>query len=389
MSFVKKNYGVFIVNFVFLGFIIITLLAQFGVHIEVDEDVDLVPVKTEYSNSTRYIKLEYERNAKKSFWIPASVVYGKASEAELRRIIKDGDSIERNVFINTGSDKVVGVTKSGKSILSLYYYNSIMLRNGILILIICDIMIFLFKFIHLTKSQKTINMNQYWYFPEDKRTLELNAIIFQLREFFLLYFFTILFCAMFGFIFTFALVAVYSTESISAAGLAVGIMILFLLFVILPLGVIVFIRYRLKNKDEKNRILENAKKYLTNVGEDYLEQLQADLRRGLRFMKKHNLVISTDYIVGSIAKTALPIVDPIAIPKEQIREIAYVYYTWGTLRYHFVEQEVYFRLKNGKQIMMPVNDRNNIGLTLKALEECGVPIKDITQQKYGSDKRKK
>lgn len=394
MSFVKKHYEVFLVNFVFLGFIIITLLAQFGVHIEVDEEVDLVPVKTEYSNSTRYIKLEYERNAKKSFWIPASVVYGKAGEAELKDIIKDGDSIERNVFINTRSDKVIGVTKSGKSILSLYYYNSKMFRYGILILIICDIVIFLFKFIHLIKSQKTTNMSQYWFFPEDKKVLELNVIIFQLREFFLLYFFIILFCALFGSIYTLALLFAYlspqkSTEGITGTGLAVGLMILFLVFVILPLAAIVFIRHKLKNKDMKNRVLVNAKKYLSNVGEDYLEQLQADLKRGLRFMKKHNLVLSTDYVIGSIAKTGLPIVDPIAIPKEQIKEIAYVYYTWGNIKYHFVEQEVYFRLKNGKQLMMPVNDRNNIGLTLKALEECEVPIKDITQLRYGSKKRKK
>lgn len=381
MNFVKKHFEVFIVNFVFLGFIVITLLAQFGVHIEVDEDADLVPVKTEYWSSARYVQLEYEDNTQKSFWIPASVVYGKASEAELKHMIRDGDSIERNVFYHAGSDEVIGVTKNGKSILSLYYYNSEMFRYGILILIICDLVIFLLKWMCTTKSQKISNMSQYRYFPEDKGELELNAVIFRLREFSLLYFFTVLGCVMFGFICFPALLVVYSTGGMTAAGLAVGIMLLFLLFGAIPFGGIVFARYRLKNKDEKNRIMANANKYLSNVGEDYLEQLQADLRKGLRFMKKHNLIISTDYIIGSMTNAWLPIVDPIAIPKEQLREIAYVYYTWLSLKYRIVVQQIYFRLKNGKEIMMPVKDRYNIGLTLKALEECGVPIRDITQQK--------
>ncbi|MDE6531326.1 MAG: hypothetical protein K2K96_11265 [Lachnospiraceae bacterium] len=383
MNFIKKNYEIFIVNFIFLGFIVITLLAQFGVHIKVEKRVELIPVKMEYRNSTRYIKLEYEDDPQESFWAPAFAVFGRASEYEIKGMIYDGDSIKRNVFINTNSHKVIGVTQSGRSILSLYYYNSQMFRYGILILIIGDIFIVMVKAIHNKKSKQTIDTSKYRYAPEDKRALELHEIIFQLREFWGLNFIIILICSMMGIIYSFALVALYSTEVITEIGLGIGIVILCIIFVMIPLGIITLIRKKAKKKDEKDKIIKNANTYLSNVGEDFLEQLQADLNKGLPFMKKHNLVISDRYIIGSLAGASLnPMVfDPIAIPKEQIREIAYVYYTWGTLRYRFIVQDVYFRLKNGKEIVLPVKDRHNIGLTLKALEDCRVPIIDITQEK--------
>ncbi|MDE6626073.1 MAG: hypothetical protein K2K56_06865 [Lachnospiraceae bacterium] len=158
IDFVKKNYEIFIVNFIVLGFIAFTLVAQFGVHIKIDKGVELVPIEIGYSQSTvhinskfvdvseRYVRLQYENNAQKSFWMPASVVFERAGEDEIKNMIKDGDSIKRNVFFNTKSNEVIGVTKSGKSILSLYYYNSKMFRYGMFLLIICDIFVgFLIK----------------------------------------------------------------------------------------------------------------------------------------------------------------------------------------------------------------------------------------------------
>ena len=136
VDFVKRNYEIFVVNFIALGFIAFTLLAQFGVHIKVDKGVDLVPVEIGYSQSSmrinsksvlvsdQYVRLKYEKNVQMSFWLPALVVFGRASVDEIEDMIKYGDSIKRNVFFNTNSNKVIGVTKNGKSILSLYYYNS-------------------------------------------------------------------------------------------------------------------------------------------------------------------------------------------------------------------------------------------------------------------------
>ena len=159
IDFVKRNYQIFVVNFIALGFIAFTLLAQFGVHIKVDTDVDLIPVEIGHSQSTRrvnskfvlvsegYVRLKYEENEQKSFWAPVSVVFGSTGVDDIEAMIKDGASIKGNVFFNTKSNKVIGVTTSGKSILSLYYYNSKMFRYGIWILILGNIFVgFLVKF---------------------------------------------------------------------------------------------------------------------------------------------------------------------------------------------------------------------------------------------------
>lgn len=154
IGFVKKHYEIFVVNVIVLGVIFIIMLAQFGVHIKVDKDVDLVPVEIGYSQdstvrvtgkyvpvSRLYVKLRYENNEQKTFWLQASVVFGRAGEDDMKDMIKGGGPIKRNVFLNTGSNEVIGVTEHGKSILSLYYYNSRLFRHGIWILIIVDIFV--------------------------------------------------------------------------------------------------------------------------------------------------------------------------------------------------------------------------------------------------------
>ena len=153
IDFVKKNYEIFVVNFIALGFIAFTLLAQFGVHIKVDAGVNLVPVEIGYSQSTRhinskfvpvserYVRLKYENDAQMSFWVPASVAFGRAGVDDIEDMIKDGDSMNGNVFYDAESNEVIGVTRSGKSILSLYYSNSKVFRYGIWILLLVDIFV--------------------------------------------------------------------------------------------------------------------------------------------------------------------------------------------------------------------------------------------------------
>lgn len=388
IDFVKKNNEIFIANFIVLGFIAIILLAQFGVHIEVDKGVDLVPVEIHYSQSTQrisgktvyvsegYVRLKYENDAQKSFGVPASVVFGRASVDDIEDMIKDGESIKRNVFYNTKSNEVIGVTKSGKSILSLYYCNSKIFRYGIWILFLVDIFV---GFIIISHKEKTIDISQYRYYPEDQRKLELDEIIRRMRDFRLLYIFAVPVWAAWGG-FTSVLLFAFMPESVANDILVIRITAIFV-WLIVPLGTITVLKLIARNMDKKKDIIRNAYKYLSNVGDDFLELLQADLYKGLRFKKKHNLVISDSYIIGSITNMVF---SPMAIPKDQIREIAYAYYSQATIKYHFVIQEVYFRIKNGKEIMMPVGDRYNLGLTLKALEDCGVPIIDISQEKkYG------
>lgn len=224
------------------------------------------------------------------------------------------------------------------------------------------------------KKKNTIDINQFRYDPEDKKELELNKIFFRVRDFRLLYVFSIPVWIIWA-IFAASIISVYKLSDTTITGWTVRIIIIFTLFLTV-LGTIIFIKYRAKNKDYKNKITENANTYLPDVGDDFPERLQKDLYNGLPFLKKHNLIISERYIIGS---TKSAFFNPVAIPKDQIHEIAYRDYELITIKYHIHEQEVFFRLKNGKEICMPVGDRGNLGLTLKALEDCGVPMFRLVQ----------
>ena len=233
------------------------------------------------------------------------------------------------------------------------------------------------------KKEKTIDMSQYRYYPEDKKKLELDELIWKMWDFRLLFILSIPVWAIWS-ISTSGILYICYTYGATMTEWVVFSLIIFISFMI-PLGVMVVPIFIAKIMDEKKRIMKNTYQYLSNVGDDFLEQLQADLYKGLPFMKKHNLVISDSYVIGSITGMIL---NPIAIPKEQIKEIAYAYYTRATIKYYIVVQEVYFRLKNGKEIMMPVGDQDNLGLTLRALEDCGTPIIDISQEKKNSRRGK-
>lgn len=228
-----------------------------------------------------------------------------------------------------------------------------------------------------------IDMSRYRYCPEDKRKLDLNAIFFEMKDFRAWYIISIPVWALWGII-TAAVLAVYLTEGATAAEWVVGLAIIFVLFLIL-LGTIPFMKYMAKKPDQylRNRLLANVNTYLSDIGEDFLKQVQADLSKGLRFLKKHSLVISEQYIFGSVKELGL---DPVAIPKEQIQEIAYAIYNrlFHTRGIHWamvLRQEFYFRLKNGKEINVYVNDRNNPELALNALKECGIKMIDVSPKK--------
>lgn len=166
VKFIKKNYPILVVNLIALVFIAITLLVRFGVHIKVYEGADLIPVEIGYSQSAKridgkivhvsecYVRFRLENSEQKPFWVPAEAAFRGASVDDIEDMIKDGDSVKRNVFFNTGSDEVIGVTEGGKSILSLYYNNSKLFRYGIWILFFVDIFVAIL-IIFANKKKKT------------------------------------------------------------------------------------------------------------------------------------------------------------------------------------------------------------------------------------------
>ena len=229
------------------------------------------------------------------------------------------------------------------------------------------------------KKENGIDMSRYGYYPEDKKKLEINEVIWKMWDFRLLVILDVLVWVLW-FFHTLGILYIGYTYDATLTDW-IGFSFIFFISCIIVLGITVVPIFIARFMDEKKRILKNIHKYLPGVGDDFLEQLQADLYKGLRFMKRHNLVISDRYVIGTITDLVL---NPMVIPKDQIQEIAYANYRIVTLKFYIVIKEVYFRLKNGKEIKMPVGDWDGLGLTLRALADCGVPIIDISQEKKNS-----
>ena len=115
-----------VTNVIAIGFIIFTIFARFGTHIEVIKRMELLPVSVGYSNSERVVLMESEDDDDiDRFWVNAKYVYGTDKERELRRMIEDEDTIRLNVFIDPRTEEVLGITKKSTSVLGLIYVNHI------------------------------------------------------------------------------------------------------------------------------------------------------------------------------------------------------------------------------------------------------------------------
>ena len=130
-----------VTNVIAIGFIIFTVFATFGTHIEVIKRMELLPVSVGYANSERLVLMEPEDDDYDidRFWVSAKYVYGTDKERELREIIDDEDTIRLNVFIDPRTDEVLGVTKKSTSKLALIYNNHKLFRYGIPIILGVDI----------------------------------------------------------------------------------------------------------------------------------------------------------------------------------------------------------------------------------------------------------
>ena len=225
------------------------------------------------------------------------------------------------------------------------------------------------------KKGKTIYLSDFRYYPEDEKELEIREILYKMRSFRALYIISFSFWASWGIA---AAIMLLMLDIVTTKECIMGITVIIASFLI-PLTVIVIVKRMIKNKDDVEKVMENAHIYLSDVGEDFLEQLQTDLYKGLSLMRKRNLVISDNYIIGSIGEMGF---NPVVFPKDQIREIAYKVYEsmfWASGFHWAFVQEFYFRLKNGNEIMIYVKDQDYPDLALKALENCGIKMIDLMQ----------
>lgn len=225
-------------------------------------------------------------------------------------------------------------------------------------------------------------IKKYAYYPANPKALTLQSVIHKMRDFRFLYVFTIPIWIFWG---AGALAGIYclfadlgrtKTRDDYAFLLIYNLVIIVLFFV--NIGAYKLIHWKLKNKDVASILLNNTKQYLPQANQDLMGLVERDFANGLPFLKSHNLAVSNHFIIGSLNLNTL---NPVVIPKEEVREVAYEIYE-GDLRIipsgrgvtmtRDIVQNFNFRLNNGQSVPVQVNDKYNPDLALYALQRAGL-----------------
>ena len=90
----------------------------------------------------------------------------------------------------------------------------------------------------------------------------------------------------------------------------------------LPFAVYVIFRITgaIKLNISLNSLIPNTKKYLPDVSESLLSDVESDISGGMRFLKKGHIGMSENYIIGSLT---LKRFTPVIIPVSEVVEVLY------------------------------------------------------------------
>ena len=230
-------------------------------------------------------------------------------------------------------------------------------------------------------------LKKYEYSPDDPKKLELKWVLHVLRDMRLFYIFMIPVWIFWG-SYAIAVFSIwfYGSDVIRTKEDVTGIIVseivsVVLLFVII--GFIKLINVILKNRDYRPAILRNIRKYIPEVTESIFENVQEDLKKGMPYLKDHNLGISENYIFGNLNLNTF---NPVIIPRAEIVDVGYEIYEGASttipVNGHVVNarniyQNFHFRLRNGNSITVQVNDKWKSGLALTAIQNAGLRTVDV------------
>lgn len=391
----SKIISIAFVNFIAIGFIMFTIFARFGTHIEVIKRVDCVPVDISYSKSVsaRVVLVKPDEDDMDSFWVNAKEIFGTDKERELKEMIEDKESVRLNVFINPQTHEVLGVTKNGTSRLALIYHNHKLLKYGIFILLGVDVFLLVLILLSrkgLTKEEIDDKLKKYEYYPSNPGKLRLKEILHKMRDLRLLY---ILSSPLWLMMLALAITCITSWvwDEMDPAkiggdnsvrwmltGITVGVyLVVFFVYYM--------INYILKNRNVRPQILQNVRTYLPGTPESIFDDVEHDLAKGMPFLKNHNLGISENYVIGNLNLNTF---NPIILPKSEVVEVVYEIFEGRKLTIahngrvsHARQfyQNFFFRLKSGIYAPVQVNDKFGLWMAISALQKAGFKTVELSR----------
>ncbi|MDO4876550.1 MAG: hypothetical protein Q3987_04115 [Oscillospiraceae bacterium] len=143
---------------------------------------------------------------------------------------------------------------------------------------------------------------------------------------------------------------------------------------IIGLPVAVYVIFRITGAIKLNislkSLIPNTKKYLPDVSESLLSDVENDISGGMRFLKK-----------GQIGSLTLKRFTPVIIPVSEVVEVLYESFE-GEITHLGIDgtisdvsdfyQYLFFRLRNGNYVPVLINDEDDTASSLQALREAGI-----------------
>ena len=236
----------------------------------------------------------------------------------------------------------------------------------------------------------TDKLAKYEYRPADPKKLTLKAVLHKLRDYRLLFIFSIPVYIMWisfaiatismCFIYDFKSSKDYADMATTYAALIVSGLVI--------AGVYMLI-FAVKKATDTKAAVANTKKYL-QISDSFAEEVENDLAKGMPFIKNHNLGISENYIIGNLTLINFT---PVIIPKKEVVEVVYEIFEGATTTVahngHITNarnfyQNFFFRLKNGNYVPVQVNDKFKLDIALAAIQNSGIKTVELNRNAAAS-----
>ena len=88
------------------------------------------------------VKVEPDVDEIYPFWLDAREFFNTDNEDVLRKMVDNKETVKINIFINSQTNEVIGITKSNASKLALFYRNNKLVKFGFIIIPCVDLLVF-------------------------------------------------------------------------------------------------------------------------------------------------------------------------------------------------------------------------------------------------------
>lgn len=239
-------------------------------------------------------------------------------------------------------------------------------------------------------------LTKYSYHPKNPKKLRLREVLHKLRDFRLLFIFSIPLWFMWIGAFL-AVITVWISYPQMKQEDTTG-MVLFTIGVVFAAALIVliyFLIFAIKKHQDMKTVVVNTRRYLPDLPEDFTKAVEKDLEKGMPYLKSHNLGISKNYVFGNLTLVNFT---PVIIPKKEIVEVLYEIFEGASTTVahngHVTNarnfyQYFFFRLKNGNYVPVQVNDKFKLDLALAAIERAGLKTVELDRGKIKDALRSK